>query len=327
MTTELTNHLKYLFTQDLYDRILEMNRRFMTSHSTKSTFLKKDFKNIPVYDIVKRRETPRNEATLKDLHSLRSFDGSTVFPLTMADACLETDAICISSSRLKGVPTRTILYPRVNRLTPAYYRNCLRHDGPWKDKRGGILWRGVDSGNIVDESIPLKGRSNRWSFCRCWDGHVGSDGVTWDLGITRFAQTEAFYDLKTLGLEDKAKGKLPVHRLIRQKYTLCLEGNDVSSQFFWALAGQTLPLHPYPFFFETNWFHGPVYDEPIPWIHFVPLKHDGSDLGERYEWCLANQDRVLAMVKAGQAHVSRYLDDSFFDSVRQAFANHLEILR
>ena len=244
----------------------------------------------------------------------------------MADACLETQTICISSSRLAGVPTRTMLYPRVNRLTPSYYRNCLRHDGPWADKQGGILWRGVDSGNIVDQAIPLSvggvQRSNRWAFCQAWDGHVASDGVPWDLGISRFAQTEAFYDLNVLGLDGKAKDKLPVHRLIRQKYTLCLEGNDVSSQFFWALAGQTLPLHPYPFFFETNWFHGPLYDEPIPWLHFVPLKHDGSDLGDRYEWCLSHTDQVLQMVKAGQAHVERYLDDAFFQKVRQGFADH-----
>jgi len=265
----------------------------------------------------------RNRVTLDDMVALRpDFPPSTMFPLRMSDCCRETDRLTISSSRLAGRPTLTMLYPRVNRLHPPYYRSCLRHDGPWDAKEDGIFWRGVDSGNILLNRIDLPGRSNRWEWCQAWDGYKGSsDERPWDLGITRFAQSDAAFHPKGLihGLEGKAKGKTSVHRLIRSKYTLCLEGNDVSSQFMWALAGQTLPLHPYPFYFETTWFHGPVYDRPEPWVHFVPLNHDGSDLASKYEWCLNHEDRVKDMVAAGAAHAGRFLDDEFFLASRQAF--------
>lgn len=45
--------------------------------------------------------------------------------------------------------------------------------------------------------------------------------------------------------------------------------------------------HETPF---KDWF----YDEMIPWIHYIPVKADLSDLFERYQWAETNDSRVIS---------------------------------
>ena len=41
-----------------------------------------------------------------------------------------------------------------------------------------------------------------------------------------------------------------------------------------------------------QWF----YDEYLPWVHYIPIADDFSDLLEKYEWCESNQDKCLEIV-------------------------------
>ena len=121
-------------------------------------------------------------------------------------------------------------------------------------------------------------------------------------------------------IDTPAKGKTSVHTLIKHKYTLCLPGNDVSSQFLWALAGNTVPFHPYPFFYETYWYDGGEGTCGLePWVHFIPIQHDASDLSEKYEWCLSHQDECKNIIQSGKKHAKRHLSDDFSSAIRNRF--------
>jgi len=316
---DVESHVRYMMGPDLYERMLKEDWKNLPAPLWRDTFHISDYKRIPnvrnavaLDDMVERDAKLDGGPTLTEDH---------IFPLRMSDGCRERGHLLLSSSRLIDGTTWVMLYPRVNRLTPAYYRNCIRNDRPFRRKACGLLWRGVDSGNIWREV--LKGRSNRLEISKRWDGFkpetpLGADEPAWDIGITNFLQctrTCPGHDFDKF-----AKGKVAVHELIQRKYTLCIEGNDVSSQFLWALAAQTVPIHPYPFFFETYWFDGGDGKAGLePWVHFVPIKHDASDLAEKYDWCLNHPSECVSILNAGRKHAARYLSDPFSEAVRDRF--------
>lgn len=313
-------HVKYMMGDELYTRMISKNWKGIQTVCPlwKETYTIRDYRKIKYV---------RNAVALDDiitrnfnLETGNKFTTEHIFPLRMSDGCRERNHIIISSSRLANVHTWVMLYPRVNRLTPKYYRNAIRNDCTFSRKRNGIIWRGVDSGNIWTETIT--GRSNRFEISKLWDGYtplsVSKNEPSWDIGISEFLQSR-----KTKPGEDfskYAKGKLQVHSLIKQKYTLCLGGNDVSSQFLWALASNTVPIHPYPFFFETYWYDGGEGVSSLePWVHFIPIRHDASDLAEKYEWCRNHYPECIQISSNGKNHAARYLSDGFSEAVRNRF--------
>lgn len=312
-------HVKYMMGDDIYARMKSGDWKGIQSMCPlwRDTFTIHDYGKINYA----RNAVALDDIVMRDakLVTGTKFTTNNVFPLRMSDGCRERNNLLISSSRLANVHTWVMLYPRVNRLTPKYYRNAIRHDCPFNRKRKGVTWRGVDSGNIWTETIP--GRSNRLEISKLWDGYKSTNGQkepTWDIGITDFVQSRKTNPGKDFS--QYAKGKLSVHELIKQKYTLCIGGNDVSSQFLWALASNTVPIHPYPYFFETYWYDGGEGTTSLePWVHFVPIRHDASDLAEKYEWCVHNYAKCIEIISNGKKHAARYLSDGFSEAVRDRF--------
>jgi archaellum component FlaC len=43
-----------------------------------------------------------------------------------------------------------------------------------------------------------------------------------------------------------------------------------------------------------------------PWVHYVPLKDDTSDLEEKLEWCNSNQEECERIVKNASEYISQF---------------------
>jgi hypothetical protein len=66
-----------------------------------------------------------------------------------------------------------------------------------------------------------------------------------------------------------------------------LEGNDVASGLKWALLSQSVVLMPPPK--HTSW----AMEELLqPWVHYIPLKNDASDLEQKMQWVLDHDDKA-----------------------------------
>lgn len=63
-----------------------------------------------------------------------------------------------------------------------------------------------------------------------------------------------------------------------------LEGNDVSSGLKWAMVSRSVVLMPPPRF--TSWL---MEERLEPWIHYIPLASDLSDVETKVQWMLAHQ--------------------------------------
>ena len=79
--------------------------------------------------------------------------------------------------------------------------------------------------------------------------------------------------------------------MLKYKYIISLEGNDKDSGLNWKLASNSLVLMPIPKF-ESWLMEGKL----KPWIHFVPIKDDYSDLSEKLEYCVNNDSIVKQIV-------------------------------
>ena len=88
--------------------------------------------------------------------------------------------------------------------------------------------------------------------------------------------------------------------MLQYKYILSLDGNDWSSSIPWILKSNSLMLSPVP-----KW-HNVLNFGLKPWVHYVPLENDISDLGNKIKWCLVNQRRCKAIVRNASAYISQF---------------------
>ena len=100
------------------------------------------------------------------------------------------------------------------------------------------------------------------------------------------------------------------------KYLISAEGNDVSSGLKWNLYSNSVVLMPKPT--VVSWF---MEDHLVPYIHYVPIKDDWSDLKTQVEWCEDNQDKCLEINSNAKQYVQRFIDEQesgFSDEIHDA---------
>jgi hypothetical protein len=83
-----------------------------------------------------------------------------------------------------------------------------------------------------------------------------------------------------------ARGELDITEMASNKFLLLPEGNDVASASSWSLLASSVVLMVYPPEHESMVLHGLL----KPWVHYIPVKPDFSDLEEQMQWCISNVD-------------------------------------
>tara|TARA_B100001057_G_scaffold497548_1_gene601979 strand:+ start:5438 stop:6460 length:1023 start_codon:yes stop_codon:yes gene_type:complete len=92
--------------------------------------------------------------------------------------------------------------------------------------------------------------------------------------------------------------------MCQYKYILNLDGHDSSSGIIHSLRSNSLMISPTP-----KW-HIVVNFKLEPWVHYVPLKDDTSDLGEKLKWCNSNQEKCEEIVKNASEYISQFNEKS-----------------
>lgn len=116
------------------------------------------------------------------------------------------------------------------------------------------------------------------------------------------------------------KPKIAFEENFKNRFILCIEGNDVCSAFSWALASNCVPIHTYPFLSETLYFNGLK-----PYVHFIPIKKDASDLREAWLWCQENMDRCKQIAENGKEHMKMMQDKELCLKVESEVAKKWEL--
>ncbi len=93
---------------------------------------------------------------------------------------------------------------------------------------------------------------------------------------------------------------------LKHKYIFIVDGNCIASAHQWVFASGSVPLmvtHP-----ENDWWFRP-YVKPM--VHYVPIAYDLSDVKEKIEWLVANDDKAKQIAQNAMEFARTVLSPEF----------------
>lgn len=180
---------------------------------------------------------------------------------------------------------------------------------PWKKKATRFVWRGSTSG-AYDLNRETLAQAPRVRLCELGR----AIGPVADFGITDVVQARSEADAEEIKLILQDQGlwreRMPQHTMAGAKFLVEIDGNANSWGFFAKLLmGSCILKVDSPF---EQWFYGRLQ----PWIHYVPVAHDLSDLADKVTWCLKHESACRKIADAGR----RLAESMTFDSEMTAAA-------
>lgn len=113
-------------------------------------------------------------------------------------------------------------------------------------------------------------------------------------------QREYFYSSAVPKDNIYVPGQIPCKDMVEYKYLLDIDGWAGT----WEATAWKLNSGSVIFKVDSGWSQW-FSDQYFPWIHYVPVADDFSDLQEKFQWCEAHQDECLAMIRRCQALFQR----------------------
>lgn len=151
--------------------------------------------------------------------------------------------------------------------------SAKKQDIPFEAKNNKLVWRG----NLnINKRLRLKEYLNRIT--------------NQDIDI-KHALNHTFADYMT------------IENMLKSKFLLSVEGNDVSTNLKWALLSNSCVLMPKPTC--CSWL---MEDKLIPGYHYVQIEKDFSDLEDKYYWCLHNLDKCKDIAANATKYLNQFLD-------------------
>ncbi|MCR9322846.1 glycosyl transferase family 90 [Vibrio alginolyticus] len=159
--------------------------------------------------------------------------------------------------------------------------NQVRHfkfiDDPvrYQDKKDMVAWRGVGF------------QPHRKKVIHAFYNHPQCN-----IGQTRPVEGEPW-----------EKGFMSIEEQLQYKFLLCIEGNDVATNLKWAMSSNSLVIMSKPKY-ETWFMEGKL----EAGVHYVEVKDDYSDLPEKMDYYLANEQEALAIIENAHQWVEQFKD-------------------
>ena len=207
----------------------------------------------------------------------------------------------------------SILIPDQDFLSSAGYLETklefMVSSPPWAMRKCQALWRGNTTGIRIYEhwrGLP------RLQLCELANSTPNKE--IFDVGVSSFAQiskNEA-KEIKALGY---ARGFVPMTSSSRYKYQIDIDGNSNAwSALFQKLLSGSAVLK----IASLNNFRQWYYDALIPWVNYVPVKSDMSDLVEKIQWLIDHDDEAMQIGINGRKLASKLTYD---EEVKKALIN------
>jgi hypothetical protein len=188
---------------------------------------------------------------------------------------------------------------------------------PWKDKLSQIVWRGGLTGAMAD----IEHKCPRWKMME--QIHAMEEEYMFNASLSDSPMRPFLFDFGATRLPSKHKKYIPymdevggfVKSMPMEDFQLYrgildMDGNSWSMRFGRLLCFNSVVLKVEPtwveyFYHKDSWFRG----EPKlqPWVHYIPVKADLSDLVELSEFVVdpANDEFLQNMVSSATAWCQR----------------------
>ena len=177
------------------------------------------------------------------------------------------------------------------------------NDIPFSSKKSVVLWRGNATGYGFGNNIPYRTVS-RETLVKTY---THSPFPFLDIGLSlpkhflKDSKNSKNQNLKTL--QQYSKPNVSLGDQLQYKYILSVEGNDVATNLKWVMASNSLVMAPIPQI--ESWF---LESRLVPYVHFLPIKDDFSDLVEKYHWAESHPSDCEQMILNAKTYVKSFMD-------------------
>jgi hypothetical protein len=182
-------------------------------------------------------------------------------------------------------------------------------------KKNRVVWRGVATGKFKRTSL-VEQFYNHEQFEN--NNHFPIDI---DIGFTSFTKNpEDYPGRKEPGL---IKDRIPIEEMLKNKYLISVEGNDVASNLKWILSSQSVCIKPPAR--TVSWL---MEDRLVPWVHYVPVRQDFTDLREKLEWCRTHPRKCQEIIKAANDYMNRFKlgDEEVILKVLKGYTDNVQMI-
>ena len=255
----------------------------------------------------------------------------------------------LSSSRKIGY-NNIILWPTIflcesNIIKTPYYHHDATYfmsnyfiDEIWENKKPIFFFRGINSGNPFP-SVKLSWNLERESRTKLFFEHLKlSDEckkmcdisfdrlypnsetlnkiITNEVEYKSIAMQENWILNKDKTIDDlkkeikilmeNTKKHITLTEIFQHKFLFCLEGFDVSSILNIVLCSNSLAIMP-KMYYENTIINSSYLK---PYVHYVPIKEDFSNLEEVMKWCLNNDDKCKEIIKNANEYSKIFLNEN-----------------
>ncbi len=205
--------------------------------------------------------------------------------------------------------TRNLNFPQngiLNRISQerhfAPLQDVEKFDRPWSEKKSRLVWRGATTGRFTTSS-GLYELNSRF-YVPDVIGRLESTDII-DMGYSEIIQIKAnSTDRPMEDIEASIRDKSTMSEQLENKYILSLEGNDVASGMKWALYSRSTVIMPRPRC--ESWLCESFLK---PFVHYVPVEHDLSNLYDVVEWCRNNDAECRDIANNGREYILPFLEE------------------
>ena len=175
-------------------------------------------------------------------------------------------------------------------------RRCFEDDTrSWREKKDAAVWRGGlggsdkrgDDGEFIQRAALIR---------RMEEGY-------WT--------NESLVDVAVVQSEGDHAQWLSKAQIMAYKMIISVEGNDVASGLKWALLSTSAVIMPPPTL--NSWA---LESSLVPWVHYIPVRQNMSNLAEMARWCLQNLDACEAIGMQGRCFAKDWLHEEEEDRIQ-----------
>ncbi len=243
---------------------------------------------------------------------LRALKSGLYVPVVTHDNTSEWDRPVIAKTRRSRSDNITLMKLSERRHWEKTLKAC-RDENPFQLKKDILLFRGATTGKswlkYPANDCDIKRLSPRCLLYHFLKTNAGQrlEALGVDMGFNKIttrlsAGSQGFHESD---FDDCKKETTPLQDILDCRYQLVLEGNDVSTGLKAVLASQCVPLMPAPT--TESWL---LEFDLKPWVHFVPVNPDLSDLIQRLSFLRANPLDAEAIALAGRSYMRKFLNDN-----------------
>jgi len=144
------------------------------------------------------------------------------------------------------------------------------------------------------------------------DTHFNSTNKLIDVGFSQVSKAP-MVERNCADAYKYVVGSLTIKAQLKNKYIIVAEGNDASTSLLWVLASNSVPFMIPPR--VESWRMESLLQ---PWVHYVPLAADWSDISSKLDWAIANPAEANDIALAGKLYAGEFFDEDRETRIQQA---------